>query len=147
MKKISMLVLVGFLLTGCAAWEEFRDGRSEKNYQAKIAEYRQKAPEGYDFSVNRYPPYELYDIYYRVIQVLGDHEVLACVAYQQASSYESWKIGRCINDQVRHLVVKNKDIKLYDDAKFFATYYKENELFTYQSVTGAKKTVQSFDVL
>lgn len=144
--KRMLLLIIAISLTGCASFQESWTGYNEKNYQEKVAEYKKKAPEGYDFYVEKKVPYEIYERYFRILQVLGKDEVLACNAYSKAWSYEQYKIGQCEGSTYYHIVFARNHEELYEDDNFWATYFKENKPFIYTTVTGAEKKIRSYTI-
>lgn len=146
MKKIFTVLALSLYLGACATLVENFTGYSEKNYQAKVAEHKKNAPAGYFFSVVKKAPYDVKAYYYKVIQVLDDDEVLACQAYSRVySSYESYKLGKCIDEDITHIVFADPK-EIYDNDNFWARYFIENEPFIYINAVGTKSKVRSYTI-
>lgn len=146
MNKAFFLLLSFGLLTGCSTLQEAFTGYSEKAYNAKVAEYQEQAPKDYYFFVEKQTPYALVEKYFRIIQVLGKNEVIACEAYSRAWSYEQYKIGRCQEDTYYHMVFADEHKELFDNDNFWAKYFKSNTPYVYTTVMGTQNKIRSFTI-
>lgn len=139
MKKLITISLI--FLTGCTL--PFALSK-DKTYKAKVEQYRKEAPSGYSFSVRQEYPYELAKIPYKVIQVIGPNEVLAC-RIKKYITYR-WEYGQCRDDNFEHIIFEGSSKRLVDNDLFGVTYYKELQPYSYINTLGSTSTVRSYSV-